>query len=97
LFNAAKHSGLTRGLTQGGNVAERGPLASVAARLPTLRKKLRNDESGSMWMAILNPKSLENTPKNAKKRNISEARARFLHLTSREGDSPLCPRQLRHW
>jgi len=40
-------SGVTRGLSQGKNLAERGPLASTGAALVNTKKKLRNDgESG---------------------------------------------------
>jgi len=54
-----------------GNVAERGPLATVGGPSPTFRKNFRNEsESGCGFLYILNPKSPEKTvqkfPKNAK-------------------------------
>jgi len=45
LFDMVITSGVTRGLTQGGNLAKRGPLAS------TQKRNLRNEgESGRWWL-----------------------------------------------
>jgi len=46
-FTVPASGGGTRGLSQGGNLAERGPLATVWAPLANTQKNLRNDgESG---------------------------------------------------
>jgi len=75
------------------------------AHQPTLRKKFEKDESDVDGYTktlnhrkTLNPKSPENTRKNAKKTTYCKSkntkteikvRARFLHLAYERGDSPL--------
>jgi len=56
-------------LSQGGNLAGRGPLATVSVGVPLVKtqKKMRNDgESGCGWL-YRNSASPEYTLKNAKK------------------------------
>jgi len=92
------------GLSQGGNLAERSPLDTVAGPLANTQKQnLRNDgESGWGWL-YWNPKSPENYPLKAQKNNLlktkrilkpkykpSEGRVFTLSLLG-GGDSPLCP------
>jgi len=52
-------------------------------------------------MATFNPELPENSPKNAKKQqlklNYKFSGVRFPHLACQGRNSPLCPRQLRHW
>jgi len=59
------------GLSQGGNLAERSPLDTVAGPLANTQKQnLRNDgESGWGWL-YWNPKSPENYPLKAQKNNL---------------------------
>jgi len=82
-------SGVSRGLIQGGNLAEWGPLATVRGPLANTQKNLINDdESGYGWMAVLNPKSPENTPKNAKSNNILKTK-RILIPKYKVGGGPV--------
>ena len=59
-------SDVTKGLIQVRNLAEKGPLAAVGDPLANTQKRTWEMMVNRMWIAILKPEIIENTPKNAK-------------------------------
>ena len=68
---------LAIGLPRVGNVAERGPLATVGGLSPTLRKRFRNESvsgCGFLYIKTRNHRktTTQKLPKNAKKQQLTE-------------------------